>query len=214
MELKRAAELCIVSLLGETLSDLSFYPGKGGGDDVTPAWKSSHIYSIGDILRPTNHSLIHVVVVTASANSGPTEPAFDDVIGNTYGGMAEPTYQTTASLSVDTAEDSGNPEPPFGVVMIEEGEKTISYQETDILHGTVTWVTRADTENVVTHSGDFKRIYDAMTQIGYGYDIMRRLMVHGVDVGVTSEFTDGARQAHGDVLHFTMAVTEKPAQAG
>ncbi len=212
MELKRAAELCIVSLLKEALTDLVFYPAKGGGDDVTPDWLPNHLYVTGDVLRPTDHDLVQAVVVTAGANSGNTEPAFDDVIGNIYGGITEPTYQTTASLAVDAAEDSGNPEPPFGVVMIEEGDKTISYQETDILRGTVTWVTRADATNVVTHSSVFKRVYDAMTQIGSGYDIMRRLIVHGVDVGATTEFTDRERQAHGDVLHFTMAVTEKPAQ--
>lgn len=210
MELKRAAELCLCSLLTEALSDLLFLPSRGGGDDLTVDWQPTNLYRVGDVIRPTNHSLLQAVVVIVGGTSGSSEPAFDDVIGNTYG--SAPTYQTISSLAVATEVDSGNPEPPFCVISIDEGEKTMATEETDYLQGTLVWVTRADNTNVVDHSTNFKRIYDALCNIGSGYDIMRRLMVHGVDVGKTDEFVDSKRQAHGDTISFTMGVSEKPAQ--
>jgi hypothetical protein len=214
MELKRAAELCICSLLTEALSDLTFYSSQGGGDDITPIWEANHAYSIGDVLRPTNLSFVHAVVITYGGNSGSTQPSFTDVLNSTYtGGSGKPNYLTTHALSVSTAVDSGTPMPPFGVVWCDLAEKMMSQEETDYIRGSVVWVTRADATNIVTHSKNAKRIYDALTKIGSGYDILRRLTVHGVDVSATSEFTDEDRQAHGDTVSFSMAVTEKLFQA-
>lgn len=211
MELKRATELTICSLLKEALGDLVFYPSRGGGDDITPVWAASHAYKVADILRPTNTALTKAVVVTASGNSGTTEPAFDDVVGSTF--IGPPDYETTAETAILTAVDAGTPTPPYGVVSIDDGEKVLAQEETNLLQGTVVWVTKADATNIVQHSKDFKRVYDAMTQIGSGYDIMRRLTIHGVDVQKTDEFTDDTKRAHGDVVSFIIAVTEKLAQS-
>jgi hypothetical protein len=210
MELKRATELTICSLLKEALPDLSFYPAKGGGDDVTPTWQSNHDYQVGDILRPTNSAFIHMVVVTVGGNSGPTEPAFTDVIGSQITGI--PTYLTTAETIVSAKADSANVIPPFATVMFEPSEKTMGQEDTDIMHGILVWVTRQEVTNVVDHSGNFKRIYDALSQIEPGYDIKRRITVHGVDISSSTEFSDGEREAHGDVIEFIVGITAKPAQ--
>lgn len=210
MEIKRAAELSLCALLREALPDLAFFPAKGGGDDVTPTWQSNHDYSVGDVLRPTNLALTKAVVINVAGNSGATEPSFDDVPGSIITGP--PDYETTNELAVSTAADTGYPKAPFAAIMFEPAEKMISYEDTDLLHGLLVWVTRADETNVVTHSKDVKRIYDALQRIGAGYDIMRRIVVHGVDITSTSEFDDNERQAHGDTIEFLMGVTAKPGQ--
>lgn len=208
MELKRAAELVLCDLLKEQLSDLIFLPHKGGGGDPTPIWRANFDYELGDILRPTNLAYVHAVVIEAAGNSGPTQPAFSDTVGELFTGP--PNYRTIAPLAVAAKPvDSGSPMPPFATIQIEDGEKTVSYEETDLLKGKLRWLTRADSSNVVTHSLNFKRIYDAMSQIGYGYDYLRRINVHGVDIYSTSDYVDEARQAHGDVINFTMGVSER-----
>lgn len=210
MEIKRATELCLCSLLAEALPDLKFYPAKGGGDDVTPTWQSNHDYLVGDVLRPTDATKIKVVVVTTGGNSGATEPVFDDVPGSEFSGP--PDYLTTNLTAILKAEDSGSPLPPFATIMFEPSERTIGYEDTDLMHGILVWVTRHDRENVVDHSRDFKRIYDALAAIEPGYDILRRLTVHGVDISESTEFSDTEREAHGDVINFLVGVTAKLGQ--
>lgn len=203
MELKRAAELVICSLLREQLSDLTFLPNKGGGDDVTPIWITAHLYKNGEILRATDLTKKQAIVVVTGGTST-TEPAFDDVIGSLFSGP--PDFQTISNLAISKAVDEGTPLPPFATVQI-SGEKTMAQQDTDYLRGVLRWVTRADATNIVSHSQNFKRIYNAMISLGGGYDLMRGLMVHGIDVTGTSEYVDAARQARGDIINFTMGVS-------
>jgi hypothetical protein len=40
-------------------------------------------------------------------------------------------------------------------------------------------------------------------------DTTHSLLIHGLDVGLVSEFTDSERLAHGDAIQFTMGVTEE-----
>lgn len=138
LEVKRKAELTLVSLLSESLSDLTFYPSKGGDAD---------------------------------------------------GGVTLP-------------------RPPFGAIWIDNAEKTVSYERTYILSGTVVWVTRAGITDVSDHSDEVRQIYNAMLSIGSGADPDQSLIVHGLDISLVNEFTDSDRQAHGDTISFTMGVTE------
>jgi hypothetical protein len=140
-EIKRKAELTLVSLLAELLPDFSFYPSRGGDDD---------------------------------------------------GGITLP-------------------KPPFGAVWIDNAEKTISYERTYMLSGTVVWVTRAGPragEDVAEHSDAVQQIYNALLTITHGADPDRSLMVHGLDIDLVNEFSDTDRLAHGDTISFTMGVTE------
>lgn len=210
MEIKRATELCLCSLLKEALPDIAFYPAKGGGDDVTPVWQSNHDYSVGDILRPTDLTKTKLIVVTVAGNSGPTQPAFNDVVGSTF--VGPPNYQTTSIQAVSQKADAANVIPPFATIMFEPSEKTLAQEDTDIMHGVLVWVTQHEQTNVVEHSTNFKRIYDALSQIQPGYDILRRLTLHGVDISSSTEFTDGDHEAHGDVIDFIAGVTAKLGQ--
>lgn len=210
MEIKRATELCLCALLKEALPDIAFYPAKGGGDDITPTWQPAHDYQIGDVLRPTDLTKTKVVVVTFNGNSGATEPAFDDVVGSVFSGP--PDYVTTNIPVTSSKIDSSNVIPPFATIMFEPSEKTMGQEDTDVMHGVLIWVTKYDQTNVVDHSRNFQRIYDALSKIEPGYDIIRRLMVHGVDILSSSEFTDGERGAHGDVIDFTAGVTARLGQ--
>jgi hypothetical protein len=210
MEIKRASELCLCSLLKELLPDLTFLPAKGGGDDVTPVWVANKDYLVGDILKSPTPGQTHVIVVINAGNSGPTPPAFDDIPGSIFTGP--PDYQTTPYTIVTKIMDSGIPIPPFATIMFEPAEKTMAQEDTDLMHGILVWVTRADNTDVIYHSQSFKRIYDALQRVGNGYDIMRRLMVHGVDITNTTEFSDPEREAHGDTIEFLMGVTAKDAQ--
>lgn len=210
MEIKRATELCVCALLSEALPDLNFYPAKGGGDDVTPIWLANNNYSVGDILRPTDLTKIKVIVVTRMGNSGATQPLWTDVPGSTF--IGPPDYLTTSIAAISTKTDSASVVPPFATVMFEPSEKTMAQEDTDIMHGVLVWVTRHDQTNVVDHSDNFKRIYDALAQIQPGYDILRRLTLHGVDITSSTEFSDGEHKAHGDVIDFTVGVTAKVGQ--
>lgn len=208
MEIKRATELVLCSLLKEKLSDLNFYPSKGGGDDITSVWQPNHNYKAGDVLRPSNLSLIHAIVVTVGGDSGGIEPAFTDIPGSVITGI--PDYLTLVDLATSTPVDTGNPLPPFAAVMCEPSEKTMGQEDTDIMHGSLVWVTKHSQTDVVTHSQNFKRIYDALSNIGSGYDILRRIIIHGVDISGTNDFTDPTKEAHGDVIEFVVGVTAKP----
>jgi hypothetical protein len=141
LDIKRKAELSLVALLGESLSDLTFYPSKGGTDD---------------------------------------------------GGTSKPV-------------------PPFGVIWIDDAEKTHSDQKCYILNGTIVWISRAGIPkgpDISEHSDDVRLVYDAISNIGSGTDVDRSLIVHGIDVGKVNEFSDEARQAWGDTISFTMGVSE------
>jgi hypothetical protein len=107
------------------------------------------------------------------------------------------------------------PKPPFGAVWIDDAEKTISYEKIYFLRGSVVWITRAGkgepgtaSTDVAVHSDAVQQIYNAMLEIGSGADVDRKLIVHGIDVGSVNEFSDIDRLAHGDVIAFTMGVTE------
>jgi hypothetical protein len=214
MEIKRATELVLCDLLTEALPDLTFFPSKGGGDDVTPIWLPNHYYMVGDVLRPSNLTMVHAVVISAAGTSGPTEPAFTDVPDSIIPGP--PTYFTVHELAVSVPVDTGYPIPPFAAVLCEPSEKMISYEDTNIMSGSLLWITKFETHvpasNVVYHSQNAKRIYDALKSITSGYDILRRLTIHGVDISGTNDFTDSERNAHGDVIEFVVAVTAKPIQ--
>ena len=207
MELKRAAELVLCDLLKEACNDLVFLPHKGGGNDPTPVWQPSFYYKLGDILRPTNLALTHAVVIEAPGTST-TEPAFSDTVGELFTGP--PDYKTIAPLAIPPKPvDSGAPMPPLATIQITDGERTISYEETSFLKGKLRWVTRHSSTNVVTHSQNFKRIYNALGEIGFGYDFLRRINVHGVDITSTEDWVDEVRDAHGDTIYFTMGVSER-----
>jgi len=137
-DIKRKAELTLVSLLGEMLPDLSFYPSKGGDDD---------------------------------------------------GGVTLP-------------------RPPFGAIWIDNAEKTIGYERTYLLTGNVVWVSRESKNDVADQSDTVTQIYNAILTITNGADPDHSLIVHGIDVSTVNEFNDAERQAHGDVITFTMGVTE------
>lgn len=137
-DIKRKAELCLVSLLGELLPDLTFYPSKGGDDD---------------------------------------------------GG-------TTL------------PRPPFGAIWIENAEKTIAYERTYVLSGNIVWVSRESKTDVADQSDTVTQIYNAILSIGEGADPAHSIIVHGIDIELVNEFNDADRQAHGDVIAFTMGATE------
>lgn len=109
------------------------------------------------------------------------------------------------------------PKPPFGAVWIDNAEKTISYERTYMLTGTVVWVTRSGTPSsaaknqktdVADHSDAVQQIYNALLTITSGADVDRSLIVHGLDIALVNEFADSERHAHGDTISFTMGVTE------
>jgi hypothetical protein len=129
-------------------------------------------------------------------------------VGELFSGP--PDYKTIAPIAVIApSEDSGAPMPPYAAVQIEDGEKMFHQEETSYLRGALRWVTRADSTNVEEHSQNFKRIYNAFSDLGSGYDFMRRITVHGIDVTSTTDYYDEARQAHGDVILFTMGASER-----
>jgi len=100
------------------------------------------------------------------------------------------------------------PRPPFGAIWIDNAEKTIGYQRTYMLTGTVVWVTRESVTDVADQSDTVQQIYNAILTIGAGADPIHSLMVHGIDIATMDEFSDAERQAHGDTISFTMGVSE------
>lgn len=107
------------------------------------------------------------------------------------------------------------PKPPFGAVWIDDAEKTVSYEKTYLLRGSVVWVTRAASAtsssvgtDVSEHSDVVNQIYSAILRIGNGTDVVHQIIIHGIDVGTVNEFSDAERLAHGDTISFTMGVSE------
>lgn len=101
------------------------------------------------------------------------------------------------------------PRPPFGAVWIDNAEKTVSYNKTWMLTGTVVWVSRETKDDVSDQSDTVQQIYNAILAIETpGADPIHSLMVHGIDIATTDEFSDTDRQAHGDTISFTMGVSE------
>jgi hypothetical protein len=102
------------------------------------------------------------------------------------------------------------PKPPFGAIWIDDAEKTISYLKVFLLRGSVVWITRAGSPegDVAAHSDSVQQIYNALLNVGSGTDDAHNLVIHGLDVGTVNEFSDTERLAHGDVISFTMGVTE------
>ena len=100
------------------------------------------------------------------------------------------------------------PRPPFGAIWIDNAEKTIGYERTYLLTGNVVWVSRESKNDVADQSDTVTQIYNAILTITNGADPDRSLMVHGIDISTVNEFNDAERQAHGDVITFTMGVTE------
>lgn len=56
-----------------------------------PVWKSSHTYSVGDIITPTTRNL-HRYRVTTAGISGLTEPTFPTSSGSTVGSGSSPVF--------------------------------------------------------------------------------------------------------------------------
>jgi len=100
------------------------------------------------------------------------------------------------------------PRPPFGAIWIDNAEKTIGYEKTYMLTGTVVWVSRETKDDVADQSDTVQQIYNAMLTITNGADPIHSLIVHGLDISTMDEFSDSDRQAHGDTISFTMGVTE------
>jgi len=103
------------------------------------------------------------------------------------------------------------PKPPFGAVWIDNAEKTYSYLKVYYLRGSVVWVTRAAANvegDVAGHSDAVNQIYNAMLNIGAGEDDVHSIIIHGLDIDTINEFSDTERLAHGDVIAFTMGVSE------
>jgi len=100
------------------------------------------------------------------------------------------------------------PRPPFGAIWIDNAEKTIGYERTYMLTGTVVWVSRETKDDVADQSDTVQQIYNAMLTITNGADPIHSLIVHGLDISTMDEFSDSDRQAHGDTISFTMGVTE------
>lgn len=138
MEIKRAAELTLCSLLNAGLTGLKFRPSKGIPSDPTPV-------------------------------------------------------------------------PPFGVVIVDRAEKTLAREKVHIVSGQAIWITRADATNSETHSDTFQDIYNFLIELDpdSGYDPETDIIVHGITVLSTGQYTDEARQAHGDIVIFSMGVTER-----
>jgi hypothetical protein len=104
------------------------------------------------------------------------------------------------------------PVPPFGTVWIDSAEKTIAYERTWFLNGTCVWITRSVTQDVSDHTDVVTQIYNALLSFQEQSpisDTTHSLLIHGLDVGLVSEFTDSERLAHGDAIQFTMGVTEE-----
>lgn len=103
------------------------------------------------------------------------------------------------------------PRPPFGAIWIDNAEKTVSYNRTYMLTGTVVWVTRESKDDVADQSDTVQQIYNALISINDqtpGADPNHSLMVHGLDISTVNEFSDTDRQAHGDTISFVMGVSE------
>lgn len=100
------------------------------------------------------------------------------------------------------------PRPPFGAIWIEDADKTIGYEKTYLLGGNIVWISREGVTDVADQSDTVQQIYSAVMQIQSQTDNLHQLLVHGIDVATVNEFTDTDRQAHGDVISFTMGVSE------
>lgn len=103
------------------------------------------------------------------------------------------------------------PVPPFGVIWIDDAEKTHSNEKCYILTGTIVWISRAGIPkgpDISEHSDDVRLVYNAVSTIGSGTDVDRSLIIHGIDVSKVNEFSDAERQAWGDTISFTMGVSE------
>lgn len=100
------------------------------------------------------------------------------------------------------------PRPPFGAIWIEDAEKTVAYERTYLLTGNIVWVSRESKTDVADQSDTVTQIYNAILTIESGADPNHQLIVHGIDISVVNEFNDADRQAHGDVITFTMGATE------
>lgn len=100
------------------------------------------------------------------------------------------------------------PRPPFGAIWIDNAEKTIGYERTYLLTGTVVWVSREPKTDVADQSDTVQQIYNAMLSIESGADPAHSLIVHGLDINTMEEFSDSDRQAHGDTISFVMGVSE------
>ena|SRR6266404_570021 len=107
----------------------------------------------------------------------------------------------------DTAKEAG-PVPPFGIVNIEEAEKTHPLSRTWQLKGSVIWVTKLEATTAPDHASTVKLIEEALLAITGGYDTLRSMRVHGLEIENVSDFDDQERRSHGDVLTFSMGVSE------
>ena len=80
-------------------------------------------------------------------------------------------------------------------------------EDTWLIPVTALYVTHLDDTNVITHSQNFKRIYDALRFLERGADAEQAIVVHGLDIVSTDELKDEDERSHADTITLTLAVT-------
>lgn len=121
-----------------------------------------------------------------------------------------PDLQFFPSKGGSATENTGFPDPPFAAVLCEPAQKTISYEDTNLIQCALIWVTKWQQENVAVHSDNFKRIYDALNSFTSFTDTNYGIHIHGLDISGTDDFIDNERSAHGDIIDFVVGVTAQP----
>lgn len=124
-----------------------------------------------------------------------------------YLNQALPTFKFYPSRGGGDIDEPIAPEPPFGVVIIDDTSQTLS-GDVWMMHGHIVWVTSMDREGVIQASQEARSINEALKTFPSGFDSTHNLIVHGFDIDATDEFSDNDRQARGDTLAFSIGVTQ------
>jgi hypothetical protein len=104
-------------------------------------------------------------------------------------------------------EDESVLEPPYGVFAAGDAERMMAGEDTWLIPITALYVTHMDDTDVVTHSANFRRIYDALKSVEHGVKPDQGIVVHGMDIHGTDEARDEDERSHADTIALVLAVS-------
>ena len=95
--------------------------------------------------------------------------------------LAVPDVKFFPSKGGNDSEDASVIEPPYGVFAAGDAERMLAGEDTWLIPITALYVTHMDDTDVVTHSANFKRIYDSLKSVERGVKPDQGIVVHGME---------------------------------